>query len=101
MTTAIHLSERPAIEYPESDGLPMADNTIQFRWISTIMWGLDALFVHNPNVFVAGNLLWYPVEGAPDDPHRSRRLGCLGPSQGGQAVVQAVGGSEPGAPGGF
>jgi Uma2 family endonuclease len=65
MTTTIHLSERPAIEYPESDGLPMADNTIQFRWISTIMWGLDALFVHNPNVFVAGNLLWYPVEGAP------------------------------------
>jgi hypothetical protein len=47
MTTAIHLSERPAIEYPESDGLPMADNTIQFRWISIIMSGLDALFVHN------------------------------------------------------
>jgi hypothetical protein len=65
MTTAIHLSERPAIEYPESDGLSMADNTIQFRWISTIMWELDALFVHNPDVFVAGNLLWYPFEGAP------------------------------------
>jgi Uma2 family endonuclease len=65
MTTAIHLSERPAIEYPESDGLPIADNTLQFRWISTIMWGLDALFVHHPNVFVAGDLLWYPVEGAP------------------------------------
>jgi hypothetical protein len=32
MTTTIHLSERPAIEYPESDGLPIADNTIQFRW---------------------------------------------------------------------
>jgi Uma2 family endonuclease len=65
MTTAIHLPERPAIDYPESDGLPIADNTLQFRWISTIMWGLDAQFVHDPNVFVAGNLLWYPVEGAP------------------------------------
>jgi hypothetical protein len=55
ITTAIRLSERHAIEYPESDGLPTADNTIQFRWISIIMSGLDALFVRNPNVFVAGN----------------------------------------------
>jgi hypothetical protein len=27
--------------------------------------GLDALFDDNPNVFVAGDLLWYPVEGKP------------------------------------
>jgi hypothetical protein len=27
--------------------------------------GLDALFADNPNVFVAGDLLWYPVEGKP------------------------------------
>jgi Uma2 family endonuclease len=65
MTTSIQFSERPVIEYPESDGLPMADNTLQFRWISTIMWVLDALFLHDPMVFVAGNLLWYPVEGQP------------------------------------
>ena len=57
MTTAIQLSDRPAIEYPDSDGLPIADNTLQFRWISTIMWGLDALFFHDPQVFVAGDLL--------------------------------------------
>ena len=42
------LSERPAIEYPESDGLPIADNTLQFRWISTVMWGLDTIFLHDP-----------------------------------------------------
>ena len=63
MTTSTQLSERPAIEYPESDGLPIAHNTLQFRWISTIMWGLDALYLHDANVFVAGNLLWYPVKG--------------------------------------
>ena len=65
MTTALQLSERPAIEYPDSDGLPMAENTLQFRWIVTIMGGLDALFLNDPNVFVAGDLLWYPVEGEP------------------------------------
>ncbi|HEX9371330.1 MAG TPA: Uma2 family endonuclease [Roseiflexaceae bacterium] len=44
----------------------MADNTWQFRWIVTIQGGLDALFKDDPNVFVAGDLLWYPVEGRPD-----------------------------------
>lgn len=41
----------------------MADNTLQFRWIVTLQGGLDALFRNDPNVFVAGDLLWYPVEG--------------------------------------
>jgi len=48
--------------YPESDGLPMADNTKQFDWIVTIKCGLEAMFDHDPNVFVAGDLLWYPVQ---------------------------------------
>ncbi|WNZ23080.1 Uma2 family endonuclease [Leptolyngbya sp. NK1-12] len=49
--------------YPESDGKPMADNTEQFRWIVIIQQNLDWLFANDPNVFVAGDLLWYPVEG--------------------------------------
>jgi Uma2 family endonuclease len=53
------------IVYPDSDGQPMADNTLQFRWIVTIQGGLDAVFANDPNVFVAGDLLWYPVEGDP------------------------------------
>jgi len=53
----------PQIEYPEDNGEPLSDNTLQFRWIMTIQGGLDAIFVQNPNVFVAGNLLRYPVEG--------------------------------------
>ena len=51
------------IIYPDSDGNPMSDNTKQFRWIVTIQGGLDALFQDDPNVFVAGDLLWYPIEG--------------------------------------
>lgn len=63
--TTAHDTER-AIVYPDSDGQPMADNTLQFRWIVTIQGGFDALFRDDPNVFVAGDLLWYPVEGRPD-----------------------------------
>jgi len=54
------------IIYPQSDGKPMADNTTQFRWIVTIQGGLDALFRDNPDIFVAGDLLGYPVEGHPE-----------------------------------
>ena len=53
----------PIVDYPDSDGIPMSDNTKQFRWIMTIQGGLDALFRDDPNVFVAGDLLWYPIEG--------------------------------------
>jgi Uma2 family endonuclease len=55
----------PEIHYPDSDGLPMSDNTLQFEWITLIKENLDWLFADNPDVFVAGDLLWYPVEGDP------------------------------------
>jgi Uma2 family endonuclease len=54
------------ILYPDSDGQPMADNTLQFRWIVTIKENLESLFAQDPDVFVAGDLLWYPVEGHPE-----------------------------------
>lgn len=52
--------------YPDSDGQPMADNTKQFRWIVFIKENLEILFADHPEVFVAGDLLWYPVEGHPE-----------------------------------
>src|SRR5437588_11621842 len=64
MTTPTTLP-KPVIEYPERDGQPMAENTLQFQWIVTIEGGLDAMFSGDPNVFVAGDLFWYPVEGNP------------------------------------
>lgn len=51
------------IIYPDSDGQPMSDNTKQFRWITVIHHNLEWLFAKDENVFVAGDLLWYPVEG--------------------------------------
>ncbi|MBO1352349.1 MAG: Uma2 family endonuclease, partial [Hormoscilla sp. GUM202] len=54
--------QAPEIIYPDSDGQPMADNTTQFRWIVTLQENLEFLFAAN-DVFVAGDLLWYPVEG--------------------------------------
>jgi len=64
MGTEIRLPAREEVVYPDSDGQPMADNTLQFEWIATIKGGLEAVFRDDPNVFVAGDLLWYPVEGS-------------------------------------
>lgn len=66
MTLAQLVSPKQEIIYPESDGKPMADNTKQFRYIVTIECGLDAQFAKDPNVFVAGDFFWYPVEGHPE-----------------------------------
>jgi Uma2 family endonuclease len=53
----------PDVEYPESDGEPMADNTKQLVWIVVLYGNLAALFRNHADIFVGGNQIWYPVEG--------------------------------------
>lgn len=50
------------VVYPDSDGLPMAENTEQFEWIVLLQSNIDLI---RPD-FVGGDLLWYPVEGHPE-----------------------------------
>lgn len=54
-------TEIPEIDYPDCDGNPMSDNTEQYRWIVMIKENLEIMYADNPNVFIAGDLLWYPV----------------------------------------
>ena len=60
MSTASTTTE---IIYPDSDGEPIAENTLQFRCIHTLYGGLVELYRDRPDVFVAADLLWYPLEG--------------------------------------
>jgi Uma2 family endonuclease len=57
--------QRPArpVQYPDSDGEPMADNTEQYDLMVLLRENLDLL---HPTAFVAANLFWYPVEGHPE-----------------------------------
>ncbi|CRI65224.1 conserved hypothetical protein [Thiocapsa sp. KS1] len=59
MNPLLHID--PDDPYPESDGQPMADNTEQYEWIVKIKENLEILFADRPDVFIAGDLLWYPV----------------------------------------
>jgi Uma2 family endonuclease len=51
------------VVYPESNGKPMADNTLQWDWMVKIVGELREMFT-GQNVFVAGDLFWYPVKGS-------------------------------------
>jgi Uma2 family endonuclease len=62
-TEPLQTPQPEKILYPDSDGQPMSDNTLQFAWIVKLKEGCEALFKDNPTVFVAGDLLWYPIEG--------------------------------------
>ncbi|MEZ4866051.1 MAG: Uma2 family endonuclease [Caldilineaceae bacterium] len=52
-----------SVVYPESDGEPMANNSVQFRYITTIEGNLEILLEDQSDVLVAGDMFWYPVEG--------------------------------------
>lgn len=60
-----------SVAYPDTDGEPMANNTVQFQWIVVLQQNLDRLNLTQADgsplsVFVAGDLFWYPVEGRPE-----------------------------------
>ncbi len=65
-TTPVITPAMESIIYPESDGMPMADNSKQFRYIVTIEGNLEILFANQPDVFVIGDMLWYPAQGHPE-----------------------------------
>lgn len=65
MLESVQSITQPEIIYPDTDGKPIANNTEQFHWIVVIEQNLEWLFADDPNVFIAGDLFWYPVEGKP------------------------------------
>ncbi|MCX7993854.1 MAG: hypothetical protein N2651_09320 [Fimbriimonadales bacterium] len=48
----------PDLEYPETDGQPMANNTIQAEVMMTLKENLEAMFRHRDDVFIAIDLFW-------------------------------------------
>ncbi|KKI98569.1 Uma2 family endonuclease [Prochlorothrix hollandica] len=81
-------TDHSAILYPDSDGQPMADNTLQFRWIMLLKENLEVMFAEDPQVFVAGDLLWYPVEGHPEIAKAPDAMVVFGRSKGDRESYQ-------------
>ena len=53
------------VEYPSSDGRPMAENDAQRAAIMYAIGALDLWFADRPDVYVSGDLLIYYEEGNP------------------------------------
>ncbi len=53
------------IEYPDSDGQPMAESDFQFEPLSYAVESLKIRFQDRPDVYVAGNIFFYYEEGQP------------------------------------
>ena len=64
MVQQLEKNQKPEIIYPDSDGKPMSDNTEQYKWIVIIKENLEIIFATVAEVFIAGDLLWYPREGS-------------------------------------
>lgn len=60
MNTSFALTED--LLYPSGDGEPMAESTEQYRWIVMIKENLEIFFADQPDVFIAADLFWYPVQ---------------------------------------
>ena len=55
------------IEYPESDDEPLAESSIQYRWITAIKTFIGWMYLNRKDVFVAADNFWYPVKGNPHE----------------------------------
>lgn len=55
------------IEYPDSDGQPMAESDFQFEPLSYAVESLKVYFQDRPDVYVAGNIFFYYHEGDPNE----------------------------------
>jgi Uma2 family endonuclease len=65
MSSSILTSDLADVEYPESDGLPMADGTLQAFWMTFLFGGFPPMHRDRPNIFVALSLFGYSTDGAP------------------------------------
>jgi Uma2 family endonuclease len=54
------------VVYPEGNSLPRSDNTMETPWIVGLYGNLAALYREAPEIFVARDFFWYPVENHPE-----------------------------------
>jgi Uma2 family endonuclease len=82
------LNPETDIHYPDSDGKPMADNTKQFKLIVMIKENLEICYASMAHVFVAGDLLWYPIEGDNTTRIAPDAMVAFGPGKGDRGSYQ-------------
>jgi Uma2 family endonuclease len=63
---ALHVdTQTTTVDYPDTDGLPMAESDFQRKPLTYAVEALDIYFQNWPDVYVSGNLFLYYREGDP------------------------------------
>jgi len=65
-TTPFETDKAGQILYPVDNGEPLSNDTEHLNWITFVKNGLEDWYGDRNDVFIAADLLWYPVEGRPD-----------------------------------
>ena len=65
LAMATPLLNRREVEYPESDGKPMAETDVHRDLMIYLIDALKRRFLHDPAIYVSGNLFVYYEEGNP------------------------------------
>lgn len=58
-------AKRDEVEYPESDGKPMAETDVHRNLMAQLIDRLEWRYRDEPNIYVSGNLLFYYIQGDP------------------------------------
>lgn len=61
----VEVLEEEEVDYPESDGKPMAETDVHIEQIIYLRTALQHHFRHRPDVYVSGNILVYYSQGDP------------------------------------
>jgi len=65
MATASSRARKRVIEYPDSDGKPMAETPVHRNNMTDLIGALSHRYAKDKNVYVSGNMMMYYVKGNP------------------------------------
>jgi Uma2 family endonuclease len=70
------------IFYPETDGKPMAETDIHAKLLTYLREALTIFFAEREKVYVTGNIMFYYVEGSPEEVVAPDIMVCFGVNKG-------------------
>ena len=72
---------RVPVEYPESDGKPMAETPIHMKAMNDAIMPLEERYAERTDVYVGGNMMMYYVENSPNTSISADVFVAFGPSR--------------------
>ena len=74
--------------YPETDGEPMAETDKHRKLLIQLTEALESFYAEEPEVYVTGNLLFYYVEGVPEESFAPDVAVCFGVPKGDRRIYK-------------